>query len=122
VIDAVIVKRTKKDYVLVLKDNTRLERDIKVAFADNPLGPWKNVSKAFTDNFTEGPSVVKVKDDWLIYYDSYRKKIYEASSTKDFIHFENITGKVKVPEGHKHGTIVKVKKSIVSRLLKEYKN
>ena len=122
VIDAVIVKRTKKDYVLVLKDNTRLERDIKVAFADNPLGPWKNISKAFTDNFTEGPSVVKVKDDWLIYYDSYRKKIYEASSTKDFIHFENITGKVKVPEGHKHGTIVKVKKSIVSRLLKEYKN
>jgi hypothetical protein len=117
VIDAVIVKTNKKDYVLVLKDNTRPERDIKVAFADNPLGPWKNISKAFTDNFTEGPSAVKVKDDWLIYYDSYRKKIYEASATKDFIHFENITDKVKVPEGHKHGTIVTVKKKVVKRLV-----
>jgi len=118
VIDAVIVKRAQKDYVLVLKDNTRPERNIKVAFADNPLGPYKNVSKPFTDNFTEGPSVIKVKDDWLIYYDSYRKKIYEASATKDFISFENITGKVKIPEGHKHGTIFKIKKSVLKNLLK----
>lgn len=117
VIDAVIVKRKKDDYVLVLKDNTRPERNIKVAFADNPLGPYKNVSKPFTDNFTEGPSVVKVKDDWLIYYDSYRKKIYEVSATKDFISFDSSTQKVMVPEGHKHGTIFKVKKKIVKDLL-----
>src|SRR3989337_908323 len=108
----------QQDYFLVLKDNTRPERNIKVAFADNPLGPYKNVSKPFTDNFTEGPSVIKVKDDWLIYYDSYRKKIYEASATKNFISFENITGKVKIPEGHKHGTIFKVKRSGLKNLLK----
>ena len=120
VIDAVIVKRSKNDYVLVLKDNTRPERDIKVAFANNPLGPWKNISKAFTDNFTEGPSIVKVKNDWLIYYDSYRKKIYEASATKDFISFENVTSKTKVPEGHKHGTILTVKKKVVKRLVKKF--
>lgn len=116
VIDAVIVKRAVKDYVLVLKDNTRPERNIKVAFSDSPLGPWKNISKPFTDNFTEGPSVVKVKDDWLIYYDSYRKKIYEGSATKDFTHFTNITGKVRIPEGHKHGTIVTVQRKFVKQL------
>jgi predicted GH43/DUF377 family glycosyl hydrolase len=120
VIDAVIVKRATKDYVLILKDNTRPERNIKVAFADDPLGPWKNVSKPFTDNFTEGPTVVKIKDGWLIYYDSYRKKIYETSTTKDFINFENITSRTKVTEGHKHGTIVPVKKKIVRQLVKEF--
>ena len=119
VIDAVILKRAVKDYVLVLKDNTRPERNIKVAFSDSPLGPWQNVSKPFTDNFTEGPSVVKVKNNWVIYYDSYRKKIYEASATKDFVHFENITTQVKVPDGHKHGTIVPVKKSFVKQFVKE---
>ena len=118
VIDAVIVKRAMNDYVLVLKDNTRQERDIKCAFADNPLGPYTNVSKPFTDSYTEGPSVVKVKDDWLIYYDSYRKKIYELSVTKDFISFENSSGKVTIPEGHKHGTIFVVKKKILNDLLK----
>lgn len=121
VIDAVIVKRATNDYVLVLKDNTRPERNIKVAFGNSPLGPWKNVSKALTDSFTEGPSVAKLKDEWLIYYDSYRKKIYEASATRDFIHFENVTNKLKVPEGHKHGTIVPVRIKLVKQLLKAVK-
>ncbi|HEV8282931.1 MAG TPA: glycoside hydrolase family 43 protein [Chitinophagaceae bacterium] len=121
VIDAVIVKRSVKDYVLVLKDNTRSERDIKVAFAKNPLGPYSNISKPFTDNFTEGPTVVKIKDDWLIYYDSYKKKIYEASSTKDFITFENITSKITIPERHKHGTIVVVRKKILKKLINKFK-
>lgn len=121
VIDATIVKRSNNDYVLVLKDNTRPERDIKVAFAKKPLGPYENVSKAFTDPFTEGPSVVKVKDQWLIYYDAYRKKIYGASATKDFIHFTDITGNVSLPIGHKHGTILVVRKSFLQKLKNEIK-
>jgi len=76
VIDAVIVKRATKDYVLVLKDNTRPERNIKVAFADNPLGQWKNISAPFTEKFTEGPAVLKIKDGWMIYYDVYQNKKY----------------------------------------------
>lgn len=119
VIDAVIVKKAKADYVLVLKDNTRPERNLKVAFSHSPLGPWKNVSAPFSDNFTEGPSVVKVGSVWLIYYDSYQKKIYDAHSTTDFIHFKSITDKIKVPVGHKHGTIVPAKKKVVKKLLKQ---
>jgi hypothetical protein len=118
VIDAVIVKRAAKDYVLMLKDNTRPERNIRVAFADNPLGPWKNISKPFSDKFTEGPSVVKLKDEWLIYFDSYQKKIYESMTTKDFVRFENVTTKVQMPVGHKHGTIVTVKRIFLKGLIK----
>ena len=115
-IDAVIVKQANNNYVLVVKDNTRQERDIKVAFANNPLGPYTNVSKPFTDNFTEGPSVVKVNNQWLIYFDSYRKKIYEAVATTDFKTFSNINNKIHIPEGHKHGTIVVVKKRLLQQL------
>lgn len=118
-IDAVIVKQAPNNYVLVVKDNTRPERDIKVAFADNPLGPYSNVSKPFTDNFTEGPSVVKVNNQWLIYFDSYRKKIYEAMATTDFKTFRNINSSIHIPEGHKHGTIVTVKKRFLKKLQKE---
>lgn len=118
VIDAVIVKRALHDYVLVLKDNTRPERNIKVAFADHPLGPYANISKPFTDNFTEGPSVVKVKDQWLIYFDSYKKKIYDAVATKDFKTFTPATQSISVPVGHKHGTIFITNKKVLKRLLK----
>jgi hypothetical protein len=115
-IDAVIVKRAAKDYVLVVKDNTRPERNIKVAFADNPQGPYSNVSKHFSDNFTEGPSGVKVKGRWLIDFDSYRKKTYEAVSTKDFKTFMDIDSLVSIPQGHKHGTILKAEKKALRKL------
>lgn len=116
VIDAVIVKKAANDYVLVLKDNTRPERDIKVAFSDKAEGPYTNVSAAFTKPYSEGPTVVKVKDDWLVYYDAYQQKIYGASRTKDFIHFENITDSVVVPKDHKHGTMFISTKKVLKGL------
>ncbi len=108
VIDCVIVKRKKEDYVLILKDNTRPQRNIKVAFANNVLGPYQNVSAPFTGFLTEGPTVAKVKNDWLIYFDQYRDKTYGAVSTTDFKSFTNISQEIAVPEGHKHGTIIRV--------------
>lgn len=118
VIDATIVKRATKDYVLVLKDNTRPERDIKVAFADDPMGPWKKISKPFTAKFTEGPSVIKLKDEWLICFDAYQQKKYSAVRTEDFVNFENADSLVSFPAGHKHGTIFKANKNILKNLLK----
>jgi len=116
VIDCVIVKRGKDDYVLVLKDNTRPERDIKVAFGTSPFGPWENISKPFTDQFTEGPTVLRLGNEWLIYYDSYRKKIYSTQKTTDFKTFTDISTEVSFPEGHKHGTVFKVDEEVLTNL------
>jgi hypothetical protein len=120
-IDAEIVKRGKNDYVLVVKDNTRPYRNIRVAFANNPLGSYSKASEPFTPSFSEGPTVVKVGDDYLIYYDQYREKIFGAMKTKDFKTFTDVTKEVSLPEGHKHGTIFEVKKKTVKQLLKEGK-
>ena len=117
-IDAQIVKRAKSDYVLVFKDNTRPNRNILAAFGKTPAGPYGNMTERFTDMYTEGPSVTKVGKEWLIYFDSYRKKTYDAVSTKDFKHFIPINDKISVPQGHKHGTIVKVPETILKGLLK----
>ncbi|QEK50880.1 family 43 glycosylhydrolase [Pedobacter aquae] len=117
VIDAVIVKRAQQDYVLVLKDNTRPNRNMKVAFAKHPLGPYNQVSAAFTPHLTEGPSVVKVANNWLIYYDSYGDKKYAAVSTQDFKSFKNINTEIKLPEGHKHGTIFKAKAKYLKAII-----
>ena len=118
VIDAVIVKRASKDYVLVLKDNTRPNRNLKVAFAKDALGPYENVSKTFSPKLTEGPTVVKVKNDWLIYFDAYGQKIYSAYKTSDFKTFKDVTAEVSIPERHKHGTIIKVKRKVIEELKK----
>jgi len=119
VIDAEIVKFAKGQYVLVLKDNTRPNRNIKVAFGEKAEGPYTNVSAPFTQNFTEGPSVAKVKDGWLIYFDAYREKKYGAVFTKDFKTFEKADSLVSVPEGHKHGTVLMVSRKFLKELLKQ---
>lgn len=118
-IDAVIVKRDTADYVLVFKDNTRPERNMHVAFGKTAIGPYSGDSGKFTENFTEGPSVVKVGDEWLIYFDAYEKKSYDAVSTKDFKTFTDINDKISIPVGHKHGTIFMASETILSNLLKK---
>jgi hypothetical protein len=115
-IDAVIVKRAKNDYVLVVKDNTRPNRNIKIAFANHPLGPYSKASEPFTPNFSEGPAVAKVGKDYLIYYDQYRDKIFGAMKTKDFKTFTDVTKDVILPQGHKHGTIFMVKKKTIKKI------
>jgi hypothetical protein len=118
VIDAVIVKKAASDYVLVLKDNTRPNRNIKVAYGTAATGPYTNVTAPFTLPFTEGPAVAKVKDGWLIYYDAYREKKFGAVKTMDFKTFTPADNEISVPEGHKHGTIFKVKAKVLKQLLK----
>ena len=117
-IDAMLVKRGKGDYVMVVKDNSRPMRNIKVAFAKSPYGPWSAASEPFTESFTEGPSTAKVGDWWYIYYDSYQHKIYGAHRTKDFKTFQNQTGTVSFPVGHKHGTVFMADEKLVEGLIK----
>lgn len=117
-IDATMVKRGKDDYVMVLKDNSRPMRNIKVAFAKTPYGPWSKASQPFTEMFTEGPSTAYVNGWYYIYYDSYRHKIYGAHRTKDFKTFQDQTGAVSFPVGHKHGTVFMASEEIVENLKK----
>ena len=117
-IDATLVKRDRNDYVMVVKDNSRPMRNIKVAFATSPYGPWSAASEPFTESFTEGPSTAKVGDWYYIYYASYRHKIYGAHRTKDFKTFQNQTGTVSLPVGHKHGTVFRADEKLVEGLIK----
>ncbi len=115
-IDATIVKRKKNDYVLVFKDNTRPNRNLKVAFATSPTGPYSKASKAFTDSFIEGPTVEKLGHEYFIYYDAYQNKMFGAAKTKDFIHFQDAASEISIPPFHKHGTIFRAPASVINRL------
>ena len=117
-IDATLVRRGPQDYVMVLKDNTRPNRNIKVSFATSPEGPWSVASEPFTGEMMEGPTTVRVDGGWLIYYDRYRLKDFGAHFTRDFQTFEDVSDRVSVPPLHKHGTIFRAPRKVVKHLLK----
>ncbi len=107
VIDAVIVTY-KDEYRLVLKDNTRPVRALRMATGPSPLGPWSEVSNPFTTHLTEGPTVVRIGDRWLIYYDSYGAERYGVATTQDFETFADLSDDASFPTGHKHGTVTSI--------------
>ncbi len=108
VIDATIVPHGDR-YILVLKENSRNVMALRTAESDSPTGPWTNISAPFTKKFTEGPSVVKLGEEYLIYFDAYRDHQYGAVATQDFKSFRPVD--VKFPAGHKHGTVLRVNQS-----------
>lgn len=116
VIDCTIVNIGER-YALVLKDNSRTAMNLRVAFGASPVGPWQEVSPPFTQAFTEGPTVLKDKDDYLIYFDAYRQGNYGAVKTRDFKSFVDITKEVSFPAGHKHGTALRITKSLLNGLI-----
>lgn len=116
VIDGTMVQLSKT-YALVLKDNSRQTMNLRVAFANSPVGPWRDVSQPFTQQFTEGPSVLKLGEDFLIYFDAYRQGAYGAIKTRDFKSFTDITREVSFPAGHKHGTVLQIPRTILDHLL-----
>jgi hypothetical protein len=117
VIDAQILKDGDR-YVLLLKDNTRPQRNLRVAFGDAPLGPWRGLSTNLTEKFTEGPCGLKVGTDWLIYYEAYQAHHYGAMRTRDFKTFTDVAAAMTFPPGLKHGTAFRATRKELEYLLK----
>lgn len=120
-IDCVIVRRAKDDYVLIIKDNTRPNRHLLAGFGSDPLGPYNHFTKPFSGFLSEGPTVIEQDGEYIIYYDNYGAKNYAAVVTRDFHEFKDISDQIKLPEGHKHGTITKISTAMLKKLVDKSK-
>ena len=109
VIDATILKAEKK-YYLVFKDErqTPVKKNLRLAVANSAEGPYEQVSEPFTKDWVEGPTAMKVGDEWLVYFDQYREHRYGVVKTKDLKHWEDVSNQLSFPGGARHGTILKI--------------
>jgi hypothetical protein len=117
VIDGVIVNDGGRA-VLVMKDETRYpeaRKHLKVATAAAMAGPYGAASKAFSPDWVEGPTVLRIGDSWRIYYDEYTRKRYGAMDTRDFQTFTPVAN-VAFPEGMRHGTAFTVPRATADAL------
>ncbi len=109
-IDATIFQAGSK-YYLVFKDERKepLKKFIQIASGPTVEGPWSGISEPFTEPWSEGPSVMKIGSEYMMYYDHYRdpKKMQAVRST-DLQHWT--AADVMFPEGSKHGSFLKITK------------
>lgn len=119
VIDATMYHGKKKQY-LVFKDQTRDPLRYQVRYATGPTveGPWSHISAPVTESWSEGPSVIKVGKEYVIYYDHYRAPHaqYEGVESTDWVHWTSVDDKMSFPEHSKHGSFLKITEAEAERL------
>ena len=117
-IDATIV-RDGATYVMFIKDETKApiaKKHIRIATADRAEGPYGPASPAFTPDWVEGPTALKIADTWHLYYDGYTRHQMEGTRSKDLKTWESITGQLSFPKGVRHGTALAVSADILAGL------
>lgn len=126
VIDATFL-RTDHGDVLIVKDETRHppKKYLQVAKAGDLHGPFTDLSAPFTPPglWVEGPTALKVGEDYVVYYDAYTKKHYGAMRSRDLKTWEDVTAKMHFPdEGTpvrmRHGTVIAVPPDVITNLQK----
>ena len=117
VIDATMAKVDGK-YHLVVKDETLkpVKKHLRFATADRASGPFGSASEPFTGSWVEGPSIIKVGDQWMVYFDHYGSpQYYGAVRTGDWKHWDDVSAQCVFPPGARHGTMSEVPKSVIPK-------
>ncbi|UOQ51209.1 glycoside hydrolase family 43 protein [Hymenobacter cellulosivorans] len=121
VIDASI-QPYKKGYVMFLKDETvepKPQKNLRLAYAKLLTGPYEQLSAPITgDYWAEGPTAVRLGQDWLVYFDKYRLHRYGAVRSRDLKTWTDVSDQIQLPAGLRHGTILPISEKELQVLLK----
>lgn len=85
--------------------------------ADDPHGPWTLHEPPIITERAEGPALVKLDDEFLLYVDFYSAGRYGAYVTADWLNWRNVSDDVEVVDGQRHGSILEVPGALVEDLL-----
>ncbi len=124
-IDATFLRADGQQW-LIIKDETKFPqpaKNLRLAAAATVRGPFGPLSAPFTPPglWSEGPTAVKVGDEYLVYFEAYMQRHYCAMRSRDLKTWEDVTAKMQFPyEGTpgrmKHGTVIAVPRALVDRL------
>lgn len=110
VIDATIVPDGKQ-FVMFLKDETRTppQKNIRIATSKKINKGYSDPSVPITGNYwAEGPTTLRVNGTWIVYFDKYRDHKYGAVQSVNLKDWTDISDKISLPAGLRHGTIFKI--------------
>lgn len=122
VIDSTLIELEDGRWKMVMKDETRWpapRKNLRVASADNPQGPFTAAGPPISRRRAEGPSMLRVGQWYYVYFDCYADGHYGAVRTRDWQTWEDVTAQLVMPRGIRHGTAIAVEGRVIERLLAE---
>jgi len=108
--------------VMITKDETKVPapmKNLKIATAPSPAGPFTLIPGEINPpgSWVEGPTVLHIGKETILYFDAYTRHRYEALATTDFKTWRDISSELTLPPGIRHGTAFAVPGAIVKKLL-----
>lgn len=122
VIDSTIFPAGER-FAMILKDERLIpeQKNLRVAFADSPAGPWGPPSEPISgDEWAEGPTVARIGGHWHVYFDKYRQRRMGLVVSPDLNTWVDWSDRVSFPEGTRHGTVLPVSRPVLERLLQAF--
>jgi hypothetical protein len=119
VIDATIQKNGGQ-YIMFLKDETKKppQKNLHIATSKTATGGYGKPSPSITGNYwAEGPTVLTMRGKWIVYFDKYTQHRYGAVESADLKNWTDISDKLVMPKGARHGTVFTVTRAELERLL-----
>ncbi|CAN5805165.1 hypothetical protein BH11BAC3_BH11BAC3_43530 [soil metagenome] len=111
VIDATIQKQGKQ-YIMFLKDETKKpvpQKNIRVAIGKSLTKKYGKPSQPITGKYwAEGPTAIKINNQWIVYFDKYTEHTYGAVVSDDLVKWKDVSDKIYFPKGTRHGTVLKI--------------
>jgi hypothetical protein len=93
-------------------------KNLRLAYGDELTGPYSQAGTPITGNYwAEGPTVLQLGKDWLIYFDRYMDHHYGAILSSDRQLWTDVSDKISLPQGIRHGTIFTVSDKELQALL-----
>ncbi len=120
VIDASIVPDGNR-FIMFLKDETRYppQKNIRIATSTKLTEGFTGPSVPITGKYwAEGPTAIKIGDQWIVYFDKYTEHKYGAVASTDLVNWQDVSDKIQMPPGIRHGTVFKITKEELAVLLK----
>jgi beta-xylosidase len=118
VIDATLFKAGER-YLVIAKDETRHPSPCKrlhLASSRTLCGPYITSCVPLSPDWVEGPSVLRVDERWIVYYDEYTRGRYGAIASADLLDWEVISNELRMPAGARHGCALAVPAPMTGRL------
>ena len=119
VIDATMA-RNGEEWLLFVKNETERPapaKNIVLLHAPTPEGPFSPPSPPITGAYwAEGPTSIQIDGAWYVYFDKYRDHRFGVVRSRDLVHWEDLSDRLHMPEGIRHGTVIRVPRALADGL------
>ncbi len=120
-IDATLIPFDNKFFMIFKNETSKPApaKDLYLATSDTMMGPYKDITGPIATqppHWVEGPTAIQIGGKVIIYFDCYAKHHFGACESTDMKSWTDITPRLSLPKGIRHGTVIAVPGAVIDNL------